>query len=304
MKNLRGLALRGLVLGGCLLALAGCTGSKSLSEVNALNQAQAVGSPFTQNLAAEYRDYANAELKQRYDYPNALHFARKGLAAASGEAVLPEPISDWNLLPEHMNELSAARARLLTAYDLGAREVAPKQAAIAQVRFDCWIEQQEQNWDATNIKGCKSQFLNSLAGLENTVHANSPPPPAPPVEAAPPTAAVPMKPEDAMYLVFFDFDKSDLTSGARNVLDSVVSEIKSQNLKAVHVVGNTDTSGPRSYNQRLSLRRGNAVRDYLTQHGVDSSLIDVQGRGEDELLVKTPDGVREPANRRAQITFE
>jgi len=283
-----------------MLALAACTNSKSFSEVNALNNAKAVGSPFTQALAAEYRDFANSELNREYDYPDALHFARKGLAAAAGETVLPEPISDWNLLPEHMNELSTARGRLLVAFDQGAREVAPREAAVAQVRFDCWIEQQEENWQAKDIHDCKSQFLAAMDKLEGLIKPAEFPAP---VEASS-TPAAPMKAEEAMYLVFFDWNKSNIGSGAQNVLDAVTTEIKGRNLKAVHVIGHTDTSGSKEYNMRLSLKRASAVRTYLTKHGVDAGLISVDGKGEDQLLVPTPDQTREPANRRAQITFE
>ena len=292
--------VRGLVLCGLMLALAACTNSKSFSEVNALNNAKAVGSPFTQALAAEYRDFANSELNKEYDYPDALHFARKGLAAAAGETVLPEPISDWNLLPEHMNELSTARGRLLVAFDQGAREIAPREAAVAQVRFDCWIEQQEENWQAKDIHDCKSQFMAAMDKLEGLIKPAEFPAP---VEASS-TPAAPMKAEEAMYLVFFDWNKFNIGSGAQNVLDAVTTEIKSRNLKAVHVVGHTDTSGSREYNMRLSLKRASAVRSYLTKHGVDASLISVEGKGKDQLLVPTPDQTREPANRRAQITFE
>ena len=167
---------RGIFLGGMALALAACSNANSFSEMKALNEAKPVGSPFTQALAADYRDFANGEFKKEYDYPDALHFARKGLAASSGEVVLPEPISDWNLLPEHMNELATARGRLLVAFDLGARELSPKQAADAQVRFDCWISEQEQNWQAKNIVGCKKQFEDSIAKVEQTVKGATPPP--------------------------------------------------------------------------------------------------------------------------------
>ncbi len=298
---------RGLILGACLLALAGCSSNpRSFSEVKALNETKAVGSPFTQALAAEYRVFVNDDLSKEHDYPNALHFARKGIAAANGDTVLPEPVSDWNLLPEDVQALSAARGRLLAAFDRGARELSPKETAVAQVRYDCWIEQQEDDWYSKQNHSCKSEFESSLGHLESTLPAAAMPPAeaaAPPADTGP-NANAPMKNEDAMYLIFFDFDKTDITPGGRNILDSVVAEAKNRNLKAIHVVGHTDTSGPHSYNDRLSVHRANAVRDYLVGHGIEASIIDVQGHGEDDLLVKTPDGVREPANRRAQITFE
>ncbi|QQG35699.1 MAG: OmpA family protein [Micavibrio aeruginosavorus] len=292
---------RGLVLGACVIGLGACSNYQAHSEVKALNEAQAVGSPFTQYLAGEYRDYTNRELNEMFDYPDALHFARKGLAAAAGEVVMPEPISDWNLNPQHMEELSTARGRLVVAFDLGAREVAAQQAAIAQARFDCWIEQQEENWQAADIAGCKNQFMEAMNALEGMVKPSAV---MEPVAEVAPEPTEPMKVEDAMYLVFFDFDKSAVAASGESVLDAVGQEVKGRSLNTVNVVGHTDRAGSRTYNNRLALKRANAVRDALIDRGVDAALIKVDGRGEDQNLVATDDNVREPANRRAEITFE
>lgn len=294
--------LRNLVLTAGLILLTGCNAFTSFSEVQALNNAQAVGSAFTQALAAEYREFANTELKGHLDYPDALHFARKGLAAAAGEVVMPEPVSDWNLSETHLQELSAARGRLVVVFDLGAREIAPALSAKAQAKFDCWIEAQEENWKDHN-QSCKQEFMDALNQLEGMVQA----PPAevmPPVEASGPAPSEPMAPEDAMYLVFFDWDKSDLGAGALNVLDAVAAEVKKNPPNGISVVGHADTSGPKDYNQRLAFRRATAVRDALVSRGISADLIAIESRGEDELLVPTPDNVREPANRRANISFQ
>lgn len=297
MKSIRNVAL----LAVATLSLGACSGFKSHSEVEALNEAKAVGSPFTQQLAAEYRDLANHEQNIGFDYPDALHFARKGLAAAAGEVVLPEPVSDWNLRPEHIQELSAARAGLIAALDRGGREAMPKDAAIAQSRFDCWIEQQEENWQKNEIIACKSQFMEAL----NRLGGVSAPPPAdvmPPVEAGQ-VPLTPMAPEDAKYLVFFDFDSSRVDQGGNSVLESVAAEIAKQNISSVNIIGHADTSGSKKYNKRLSMKRANAVREALVARGVNANLLMVDSRGEEELMVPTADEVREPANRRAEITF-
>ena len=301
--------LRNGILTAGVLLLASCTGFKSHTEVEALNEAEAVGSPFTQQLAAEYRDYANSEQDVMFDYPDALHFARKGLAAAAGEVVMPEPISDWNLKAEHIETLSAARARLIVAFDLGAREVSPKDAAIAQARFDCWIEKQEENWNLNTITECQTQYVSAIESIEGMLQQQPMTPEAPEVMApvtadAAPVASEPMAAQDAMYLVFFDFDSSKVGSGGNNVLDAVAEEILGRDLNAINIVGHTDTSGSKDYNQRLATRRGNAVRDALVKRGVPAEMIRVESRGELELLVETPDNMREPANRRVQITFE
>ncbi len=297
MKSIRNVAL----LAVATLSLGACSGFKSHSEVEALNEAKAVGSPFTQQLAAEYRDLANHEQNIGFDYPDALHFARKGLAAAAGEVVLPEPVSDWNLRPEHIQELSAARAGLIAALDRGGREAMPKDAAIAQSRFDCWIEQQEENWQKNEIIACKGQFMEAL----NRLGGVSAPPPAdvmPPVEASQ-APMTPMAPEDAKYLVFFDFDSSRVDQGGNSVLESVAAEIAKQNISSVNIIGHADTSGSKKYNKRLSMKRANAVREALVARGVNANLLMVDSRGEEELMVPTADEVREPANRRAEITF-
>ncbi len=300
--------MRGLTVLACVLSLSAC-GFRDFDEVEALNGASAVGSPFTQKLTAEYKDYVNSEVDSMTDYADGLHFARKGLASARGDAVLPEPIGDWNLEAGHIQELSTARARLINVFDLGARELQPDLSAVAQARFDCWIEQQEENFQPDDIARCKNEFMQALSQLETAM------PPAPPAAAEPPQASngddllnvdpnAPMKTENAMYLVFFDFDRYDLGGGAQSVLDSVVQEAARRNINAISVVGHADTSGSHDYNRKLAMRRANAVRDALVQRGIDPNLIRVDSRGEEELLVQTADNVREPANRRAQISFE
>jgi OOP family OmpA-OmpF porin len=296
---------RNVLLVASVVALSGCTAFSSFSEVDALNDAKAVGSPFTQALADEYRTYANVQLKDMMDYPDALHFSRKGLAAAAGDTVLPEPIADWNLSDGAIQELSAARGRLIVAFDLGARETAPPLAARAQAAFDCWIEQQEETWGTANPPSCKNEFVTAMTELESKLQA--PPPVAEVVDTGLEygvDASKPMELENAMYLVFFDWDRHNLTTGAQAVIDSVVAEVQKNPPTAINVVGHTDTSGPNDYNNRLAVKRANAVRDELVKHGVAADMINVSARGEDELMVATPDNVREPANRRANISFQ
>ncbi|MCC7037717.1 MAG: OmpA family protein, partial [Alphaproteobacteria bacterium] len=97
----------------------------------------------------------------------------------------------------------------------------------------------------------------------------------------------------------------NISAGANDVLDAVAQELK--NRKDVHgltIIGHTDSSGTTKYNDRLSSQRANAVRDGLISRGIAADMVRVESRGESDLLVKTADNVREPANRRAQITLE
>lgn len=296
--------LRSLAVIAAILTLSACSFDK-MDEVKALNNANPVGNAFTQKLSSEYTEFVNQELNTYGDHADAIHFSRKGLAAARGDMVMPEAVSDWNVNEGHMSELMNARSRLVAVFANGARELQPDLSAFTQVRYDCWIEEQEENFQPENISACKSQFMDGLAQLEATI---VPAPPAPEPEPVAETFDVdpsePMKVENAKYIVFFDWDKSNLNAGANSILDSAAEEAKGRSLTSINLVGHTDTSGSREYNQKLSMQRAQSVRDGMVQRGVDPGLLSLSHRGEEELLVDTADGVREPANRRTEITFQ
>lgn len=295
--------LRPFIMLFAVISISACSFDK-MDEVSAVNEVSAVGNAFTQALTQEYRDYVNSELTTYDDHADSLHFARKGLAAARGDMVMPEAVSDWNVKPGHAEELIVTRGRLVNVFALGAREMQPQLSAFAQARFDCWIEEQEENFQQDNISACKSQFLDALAQLEAAMPPPPPPAPEPVAEPFDVDPSQPMKVENAKYIVFFDWDESTLNPGANAILDAAAQEANGRDLIQIDLVGHTDTSGSRDYNQRLSMRRANVVRDAMVARGVDASLLSVNHRGEDELMVDTPDGVREPANRRTEITFQ
>jgi len=103
------------------------------------------------------------------------------------------------------------------------------------------------------------------------------------------------------FMVFFDWDRADLTAQARDTIRRAAEAYKTKGGAQVVATGHTDTSGPEDYNMALSLRRANAVKDALVMNGVAVTDISVVGRGEREPLVKTGDGVREAQNRRVEI---
>ncbi|HSK39203.1 MAG TPA: OmpA family protein [Arenibaculum sp.] len=128
------------------------------------------------------------------------------------------------------------------------------------------------------------------------------PPQAEPVTAAPAPAPAPSL-ADSVYFVFFDFDRANITPAAQDIVNTVVTDYRSNQAQGVNVVGHTDTSGPAAYNQRLSERRATAVREALVRSGVPGDTVDTSGVGETQPLIATGDGVREPSNRRAEIRF-
>ena len=105
-------------------------------------------------------------------------------------------------------------------------------------------------------------------------------------------------------MVFFDWDRSNLSQQALTTIGQAAAAFKAKGSARITATGHTDTSGPENYNMALSLRRANAVKDALVREGVPPTAIAVIGRGEQGLLVPTPDGVREPQNRRVEIVIQ
>jgi outer membrane protein OmpA-like peptidoglycan-associated protein len=103
--------------------------------------------------------------------------------------------------------------------------------------------------------------------------------------------------------VFFDWDKSDITPEAASILDNAAQAYTTTGTAQVMLAGYTDTSGSPSYNDGLSQRRADSVKAYLAGKGVPESALTTSAFGETKLLVQTADGVREPQNRRVEITF-
>ncbi len=103
------------------------------------------------------------------------------------------------------------------------------------------------------------------------------------------------------FIVFFGFNKYHLTTAALRVIAEAVIAAKEDGSATVIITGHTDTVGGGEFNQRLSMRRSNAVKAEMVRQGVSAAGINTTGRGENELLVQTTDNVKEPQNRRATI---
>ena len=140
----------------------------------------------------------------------------------------------------------------------------------------------------------QNQNIAALAGIAyKFAPAAAAAPPPPPPMVAPPS-----------FMVFFDWDRSNLSAQALNTIKQAAQAYKTKGNARVTATGHTDTSGPEAYNMALSLRRANTVKDALVREGVPATAIAVIGRGEAGLLVKTADGVREPQNRRVEIVIQ
>ncbi len=124
---------------------------------------------------------------------------------------------------------------------------------------------------------------------------------APPVPAATPVAPTPAVQPTRTYLVFFDWDRADLTDRARQIISEAAQNSSRVRATRIEVQGNADASGTHAYNQRLSLRRAQVVAAELVRDGVAQGSIDIQAFGDSRPLIPTAPGVREPQNRRVAI---
>lgn len=134
-----------------------------------------------------------------------------------------------------------------------------------------------------------------LLGLRYAFNVAAPVPPPVPVAAPAPART---------FLVFFDWDRADLTDRARQIIGEAASTSKQVEVTTIEVSGHADLTGSPAYNQRLSLRRANNVAAELVRQGVPQSAITIQAFGDTRPLVPTARGVREPQNRRVEIVLK
>lgn len=239
------------------------------------------GPAFHQGLRSGYIGYSDIEYAS-HDYRDAIHFARKATASAKGMRVLPDRVETRTIPDEHLEEMHDARRRLMAALEATARRSHPMAAANAQTAFDCWLERQEENRRPEAIAECRAAFYAALEQIEQ-----------PPVDVT-----------EEVRIVFFAFDRSDITPVARATLEAVIEDFRAERPVRVVVAGHTDRAGPASYNMALSERRARSVANVLVQGGVPGDVLDIQWFGETMNRVPTADGVREPENRRVEITFD
>ncbi|HEY2070552.1 MAG TPA: OmpA family protein [Rhizomicrobium sp.] len=294
---------------GLIATLAAC-GSTTISEE--LDAVTPTGSPFSQAqfkdysfLARSFGDAAENSTSSAFDSDSSMSltgtssdvsdlagvYAAKALAAAKGDEVLPETPPDADA------DADAARLRLLRGLEEG-RAKAPVDAARAQADFDCWILNGHVDSQHAAAEACHRSFGASMARLESDLN----PAPAPAPTPAP-VASAPMAPA-ANYTVYFDWDSWTLTAEDLTTITEAINAARAGQQSHIIVVGHTDTSGSAGFNQGLSVRRAEVVKEVLVQMGARPEAIQTSGVGEGDLAVQTGDGVKEAKNRRTVITLQ
>jgi len=267
------------------VTISACAGT----ELQKAREMQPAGSPYNVELSRGYLELSRNEYSEG-DYVDSDFFAERSMATGKGQNVAPQEVGARPEPADKVGELTAARQRLVAAQGKNAASVAPSDTARAQVMFDCWMQEQEENRQPDDIRACREGFATAMAKVDAALAPKAPPPVAK------------MAPGD--YLVFFDWNKADVTPEAASILKKVVDNAKKMGDAKVVATGYTDLSGSAAYNMGLSERRAEAVKADLVSQGIPANNITTIGKGEADPLVPTADGVREPQNRRVQIQFK
>jgi OmpA-OmpF porin, OOP family len=234
-----------------------------------------------------------------YDYPLSRHFALT-LGAGLGAAM-----ADANLA----NRVSGQIVH--TGAGFSWQGIAGFTIALSN-RFQAQLDYRYQSVDSTghefiSLQGSGDASLKSkriqaaMLTLRWFVSTPEQPRVPAPLAVAPPLPPPPPAPLVKNYVVFFDFDRADLTAEAQEVVASAAQTAKATGMVRIVVIGHTDTVGSVAYNLRLSQRRAEAVKSQLVADGIPAVGIATVGKGFSDPLVPTGPNVREPQNRRAVI---
>ena len=250
-------------------------------------------SKFTQALTKDYFKLSRVEYYYSHD-----RFAVKARKADKGKNILPDNPAKQKKLKRNRwrSRLITSHERLMVALKGGFRSQNPKQASRAQTAFDCWL------WavidkDKRCIPKCRKRFLAAMKAWSPPMMAAKPKPMAKPKPKPKPAPAA------RSFIVFFDWDKSNIRADAQKVIDAAAAYSKRRGFVRVDLSGHADRSGSPRHNMGLSQRRAAAVKAAFVKLGVKAGNITTVGKGESQPLVSTADGVREPRNRRVEIVF-
>lgn len=270
----------GLALFAVAVLASGCA-SYDLAGVAGMD---VKGDAFQKALHGEYVSLAKEEAGEQ-DWSDAGFFNDRARAVAMGENVAPQAIADRNLPSDKVGEMTGFRDRLVKALASGAK-ANPAAAAKAQGGFDCWMQEQEENFQPDDIAACKKMLMDGLAQIEK----------------APAKKAAAKKKVPGPFIVYFGFNSADLDDDNFAIVAEATDKAKWAKAKGIIVTAHTDTSGSPAYNKALSQKRLAAVTEIVKMAGWNGDL-SVEAFGEELPAVPTGDNIKEGKNRRVEIVL-
>lgn len=168
----------------------------------------------------------------------------------------------------------------------------------------CW---RDANWTpATAAQGCDGAIVPQAQAQAAQMPPAAAPAPAKAPAVTPAPAVVPAPAPAATKVTyaadaFFDFDKAVLKPEGKAKLDDLASKVKGINLEVVIAVGHTDSKGTDAYNQKLSVRRAEAVKAYLVSKGIESNRVYTEGKGEGQPVADNGTKEGRAKNRRVEV---
>ena len=310
-----GMKTKSLILGTCAaLLVASPVSAGPLDGIFSgwfdTDSAEELGANGTEFGNALYRGYSALadERDGAFDLTDAEHFNHKARTAARRSAVQPDAVMDRDLTDEQMPMFQEALDRMRIAFERGGMTLAPRDAANAQVSYDCWIEATEANRtvrraNSESEQSCKDEFDAAIAKVEAAATHELTPVNYTQQAAVPVPAKAP-EPTAASFIVYFEFDSTNPTPVGRDTLAEVVKAVKADEGLSVRLTAHADSTGSSAYNLALSRRRLDAVTAAFLEGGVSLDRVSEEDAlGESAPLVPTGDGVREAGNRAVEIAL-
>lgn len=263
------------------------------SNTNAIKQSEqttSTGSNFAKAMHREYIDLAKSQDAQG-DHKAAEHYLTKARLAASGKEVGPDDPKRRDIAGPEEAPINAGYKKLRAALASGAAEREPTEAAKAQAKFDCWVEQSEEGYQPVDIQVCRTGFQTALAALGDTATS---------AEKVQQTIAEKAPPSGSPFTVNFKFDSVALTDTSQAEMATILEKVSIYKPKIITITAHTDLVGSQKYNNVLSARRASDLGSKVEAAGAASVI--ATGVGEMDPVEQTQKASM--ANRRAVISFD
>ena len=284
-----------------LLSIFSCSASYEKLTKEKFNPTQEI----SKHLFKNYKEKAEIEANEMHDWNSAGLYSNKALDAASDKKVLPQKISFWNIEENKQSELIKGYNSLMNIYE-NSLSLDPYNLAKAITSLDCWSEQQEEKWQIWDINECRDSFWKSMHILYDNISDNQKKDTLENKsdfkeinDSA--TLITHDDHDNILQIIYFDFDDFNLSDVSINKIHEFIKKNKDI-INDYVIIGHTDTKGSKQYNQKLSIKRAKIVKSILIKYGIKSKNIKIIGKGENNLRIKTKDGIDHAANRRAEIS--